>query len=34
MTDPFRRRQRLVKDREGAVDVTCAGFGFGERNLD
>jgi hypothetical protein len=33
MTGPFARRQRLVEDREGAVDVANVGFGFGKRNL-
>ena len=33
MASPFGCRQRFVEDRDGAVDVACTGFGFGERNL-
>ena len=34
MAGPLGRRQRFVEDGEGAVDVACAGFGFGKRNLE
>ena len=34
MAGPLGRRQRFVEDRDGAIDVAGAGFGFGKRNLD
>ena len=34
MTRLLARRQRLIEDGEGAVDLAGAGFGFGQGNLD
>jgi hypothetical protein len=34
MPGAFAYRQRLVEDRDSAVDVACPGFGLGERALD
>jgi hypothetical protein len=33
MADPFARRQRFVETRDGALEIACAGFGFGKGNL-
>jgi hypothetical protein len=33
MTGPVAGRQRLVKDRERAVDIACPGFGLGQRDF-
>jgi hypothetical protein len=33
MACPFGPRQRFPEDREGAVDIAGAGFGFGQGDL-